>query len=63
MIVLTTSAPNAQPTTIDFTSTGAIGALTLLPDGRDDALVAALIPADARRLADALAAFATRHGA
>jgi hypothetical protein len=63
MIVLTTSAANARPTAIDFTSAGATGALTLLPEGSGAALAAALSPADARRLADELAAFAERHDA
>jgi hypothetical protein len=63
MIVLTTSVPNARPTTIDFTSSGGLGVLTLLPEGPAHALGAALSPTDARGLADELAAFAERHGA
>lgn len=63
MIVPTTSVLNARPTTIDFTSSGALGVLTLLPEGVARALGAALSPIDVRGLADELVAFAERHGA
>jgi len=63
MIVLTTSVPNARPTTIDFTTSGPLGVLTLLPEGPTRALSAALSPADARRVSGELATFAERHGA
>ncbi len=49
MIVLTTSTPGARRTSVDFTLTGAVGALRPLPEDRPG-VAAALTPEGVRQL-------------
>jgi hypothetical protein len=62
MIVLTTTSPDAKPTTIDITAAGGVAALTVLPE-TGEASCAVLTPSEARLVSDELATFAERHGA